>query len=60
VADSMLNWVLAWFFCVGISAMSANANDCIRPCQIKRKQVAEQHLRPQQPQAVSERLQPAA
>jgi hypothetical protein len=32
--DSMLNWVLAWFFCVGISAMSANANDCIRSYQI--------------------------
>jgi hypothetical protein len=60
VADSMLNWFMASFFFVGISAMSANANDCIRSCQIKRKQVTEQHLRPQQPRAVSERPQPAA
>jgi hypothetical protein len=50
VAESMLNWLLAWFFCVGMSAMSANANDCIRSCQIKWKQVTEQYSRPQQPQ----------
>jgi hypothetical protein len=50
VADSMLNWVLAWFFCVGISAMSANANDYIHPCQLNGKPMIEQHSRPQQPQ----------
>jgi hypothetical protein len=50
VADSMLNWFMASFFFVGMSAMSANANDCIRSCQIKRKQVTDQYSRPQQPQ----------
>jgi hypothetical protein len=38
VADSMLNWFMASFFFVGISAMSANANDCIHPCQINGNQ----------------------